>query len=235
MSDRLLGCGGRRVRQTRRDGGVIRQRAPERCGPRLLRLASAGAKSQSFPAVHGRRRAALLRGGSVTVSSWRWRRRTADLRLSVAEMSAVRHEKIGRRRVEDTRSMPTASWPELHRAQHTPTLAATWQAMAGVPIGDGLLEWPPDVFAFTEVILERTQVYRLLFPPPRVVEWPPRRLGRWSEVVEEAPSNGARGRRIRTARLLAWWPRSGVLSESGPIHPSVMWLRVETGDCARRF
>jgi len=58
--------------------------------------------------------------------------------------------------------------------------------MAGVPIGDGLLEWPPDVFAFTEVILERTQLYRLLFPPPRVVEWPPRRLGRWSEVVEEA-------------------------------------------------
>ncbi len=81
--------------------------------------------------------------------------------------------------------MPTASWLGLH-TQHTPTLATTWQATAGVPIGDGLLEWPPDVFAFTEVILERTQVYRLLFPPPRVVEWPPRRLGRWSEAVEEA-------------------------------------------------
>jgi hypothetical protein len=65
-------------------------------------------------------------------------------------------------------------------------LAATWHATAGVPIADGLLEWPPDVLAFTAVILERTQVYRLLFPPPRVVEWPPRRLGRWSEAVEEA-------------------------------------------------
>ena len=40
--------------------------------------------------------------------------------------------------------------------------------------------------AFTEVILERTQLNRLLFPPPRSVEWPPRRLGRWSEAVEEA-------------------------------------------------
>jgi hypothetical protein len=58
--------------------------------------------------------------------------------------------------------------------------------MAGVPIGNGPLEWPPDVFAFTEVILERTQVYRLLFPPPRAVEWPPSRLGDWSEAVEDA-------------------------------------------------
>jgi hypothetical protein len=65
-------------------------------------------------------------------------------------------------------------------------VAASWQAAAGVPVEDGLLEWPPDVFALTEVILERTQLYRLLFPPPRVVEWPPRRLGRWSEAVEEA-------------------------------------------------
>jgi hypothetical protein len=82
--------------------------------------------------------------------------------------------------------MPAARWSEPHSAQHAPTLASTWQAAAAVPLSDGLLEWPPDVFAFTELILERTQVYRLLFPPPRVVEWPPRRLGRWSEAVEEA-------------------------------------------------
>ncbi len=61
-----------------------------------------------------------------------------------------------------------------------------WQATAAVPLDDELLEWPPDVFAFTEVVLERTQVYRFLFPPPRLVEWPPRRLGHWSEAVEEA-------------------------------------------------
>ncbi len=82
--------------------------------------------------------------------------------------------------------MTTASWPGSHSGQRTLTLAGSWQATAAVPIADGLLEWPPDVFAFTEVILERTQLYRLLFPPPRSVEWPPRRLGRWSEAVEEA-------------------------------------------------
>jgi hypothetical protein len=40
--------------------------------------------------------------------------------------------------------MSTASGPGLHSAKYTPTLATTWQAMAGVPIGDGLLEWPPE-------------------------------------------------------------------------------------------
>ncbi len=88
--------------------------------------------------------------------------------------------------MEDMRTMTAASWPEPRDVQRAPTLAATWQATAAVPIADGLLEWPPDVFALTEVILERTQLYRLLFPPPRSVEWPPGRLGRWSEAVEEA-------------------------------------------------
>jgi hypothetical protein len=31
-----------------------------------------------------------------------------------------------------------------------PTLASTWQAVAGSPIEDELLEWPPDVFALTD-------------------------------------------------------------------------------------
>ena len=64
-----------------------------------------------------------------------------------------------RHQVEDTRSMATASRRGPH-TRDTPTLATTWQATAGLGIGDALLEWPPDVFAFTEVILERTQVYR---------------------------------------------------------------------------
>jgi len=132
-------------------------------------------------------------------------------------------------------TMPTASWPGLRSPQHTQSVAASWQAAAGVPVEDGLLEWPPDVFALTEVILERTQLYRLLFPPPRVVEWPPRRLGRWSEAVEEAGqqwSAWAEHRRGPAPALVAeeW----GVIRERADTR-SMTWPRVESGGCARRF
>src|SRR5262249_39767768 len=35
-----------------------------------------------------------------------------------------------------------------------PTLASVWQAVAGSAISDQLLEWPPDLFPLTDVILE---------------------------------------------------------------------------------
>src|SRR5262249_7255131 len=47
-----------------------------------------------------------------------------------------------------------------------PTLASTWQAVAGGPIEDGLLGWPPDVFALTDVILERAEAFRFALSPP---------------------------------------------------------------------
>ena len=50
-----------------------------------------------------------------------------------------------------------------------------WQAVAGSPIGDELLEWPPDVFALTDVILERAEAYRFVFSPRAGVLWPWRR------------------------------------------------------------
>jgi hypothetical protein len=34
-----------------------------------------------------------------------------------------------------------------------PTPASTWYAATGAPITDRLLEWPPDVFALTNVVL----------------------------------------------------------------------------------
>ena len=34
-----------------------------------------------------------------------------------------------------------------------PTPASTWHAASGAPITDRLLEWPPDVFALTNVLL----------------------------------------------------------------------------------
>ena len=41
-----------------------------------------------------------------------------------------------------------------------PTPASVWQSVAGGAIDDELLEWPPDLFALTEVLLERSEVYR---------------------------------------------------------------------------
>ena len=41
-----------------------------------------------------------------------------------------------------------------------PTPAEVWQATAGSTIHDGLLQWPPDLFALTDVLLERSEAYR---------------------------------------------------------------------------
>ena len=38
--------------------------------------------------------------------------------------------------------------------------ASVWQATAGGQIADSLLAWPPDVFALTDALLERSESYR---------------------------------------------------------------------------
>ena len=66
-------------------------------------------------------------------------------------------------------SAPASATPDqssAHDRVGEPTLASTWQGVAGSPIGDELLEWPPDVFALTDVILERAEVYRFVLSPP---------------------------------------------------------------------
>jgi hypothetical protein len=35
-----------------------------------------------------------------------------------------------------------------------PTSASTWLALSGSPITDEILQWPPDLFALTDVILD---------------------------------------------------------------------------------
>src|SRR5580658_9136490 len=67
-----------------------------------------------------------------------------------------------------------------------PTLESTWQAVTGSPITEELLEWPPDLFALTDVILDRSQTYRFLLSGPGGVGWPPSRIPRWSDTVEAA-------------------------------------------------
>ena len=87
-----------------------------------------------------------------------------------------------------------------------PTPASIWQAVAGLTITDDLLEWPPDLFALTDVILERSEAYRFLLSPPAGVEWPPRRLPHWSYAVEHASrewSGWVEDRRRAVPNLLA--------------------------------
>jgi hypothetical protein len=65
-----------------------------------------------------------------------------------------------------------------------PTSASTWYAASGAAIADRLLEWPPDVFALTNVVLARAEAFRYVLSQAR--DWPPSRFGDWAQAVTEA-------------------------------------------------
>src|SRR5215813_2597911 len=65
-----------------------------------------------------------------------------------------------------------------------PTLASTWQGMAGGGLTDELLEWPPDVFGLTNVVLDRSEAFRFALSP--VGAWPTDRVPDWAGAVEAA-------------------------------------------------
>ena len=68
-----------------------------------------------------------------------------------------------------------------------PTLDSIWQTVAGSSITQDLLDWPPDLFALSEVLLERSEAYRFALSPPSAESWPPRASPCWStEVVHAA-------------------------------------------------
>jgi hypothetical protein len=52
-----------------------------------------------------------------------------------------------------------------------PTLASVWYALAASTINDNLLDWPPDLFALTNIILSRSEGFRFALSP--LGEWPP--------------------------------------------------------------
>jgi len=64
-----------------------------------------------------------------------------------------------------------------------PTPAHVWHSIAGCPISDELLEWPPDMFALTNVILKRSEAFRYALGP--AAGWPPARFGDWPQTVEQ--------------------------------------------------
>jgi hypothetical protein len=101
-----------------------------------------------------------------------------------------------------------------------PTLASTWEASVGGQITDELLDWPPDVFALTNIVLDRSQAFRFVLSPDGA--WPPTRVPEWSEAVAGA------GRRWG-----AW------IEDRGAAFPELVreeWdaFREGSGDFARR-
>src|SRR5262245_30177290 len=85
----------------------------------------------------------------------------------------------------DGSSRPAATerpFPETCDGVSEQTPASTWYAASGAMISDALLEWPPDVFALTNVVLARAEAFRYALRE----SWPPRRFTDWAKAVEEA-------------------------------------------------
>jgi hypothetical protein len=73
-----------------------------------------------------------------------------------------------------------------------PTVGSVWQGMAGGAISDELLDWPPDLFAFTDVILERAEVFRFVLSPPVGLRWPPDCVSGWGDAIRDAARDWSR-------------------------------------------
>ena len=67
-----------------------------------------------------------------------------------------------------------------------PTVGSTWLTLAGRDLDHDLIHWAPDVFAFTEVILDRAEAYRFAVSPPPGRRWPPTSTPQWTEAVATA-------------------------------------------------
>jgi hypothetical protein len=75
-----------------------------------------------------------------------------------------------------------------------PTIHSTLAFLAPGAHWDDLVDWPPDVFAFTESLLAQTEVYRLVASPPPGRDWPP--SPDWNQAV------------VKTAEEWAAWVTS---------------------------
>src|SRR6516162_2832125 len=66
------------------------------------------------------------------------------------------------------------------------TVGSLWDDIAGRRLGDELLEWAPDLFAFTDVVLDRSEAYRFVVSPPDGASWPPSEMPDWYLAVADA-------------------------------------------------
>jgi hypothetical protein len=83
-----------------------------------------------------------------------------------------------------TTQMPgDLSQPEGHQPL---TPASLWHAVSASTITGNLLEWPPDLFALTDVLLEHSEAHRFAWSPPAGSCWPPDRFPNWADAVGKA-------------------------------------------------
>jgi hypothetical protein len=66
------------------------------------------------------------------------------------------------------------------------TVGSLWHDIAGLQLGDELLEWAPDLFAFTDVVLDRSEAYRFAVSPPDGKTWPPSEMPDWYLAIADA-------------------------------------------------
>src|SRR5215471_1371737 len=66
------------------------------------------------------------------------------------------------------------------------TVGSLWHDIAGRQLGDELLEWAPDLFAFTDVVLDRSEAYRFAVSPPEGASWPPSEVPDWFLAIADA-------------------------------------------------
>jgi len=64
-----------------------------------------------------------------------------------------------------------------------PTIQTVWLQLSGRDIADDLVQWAPDVFALTDVLLEHSEAYRFAVSPPFGRRWPPEPNPDWSDGV----------------------------------------------------
>jgi hypothetical protein len=79
-----------------------------------------------------------------------------------------------------------ASVHEIAVGSYELTSASVWGAVAGTEIDDALLEWPPDLFALSDLVLQRSEAHRFALSPPSGESWPPDRFGDWASAVADA-------------------------------------------------
>jgi hypothetical protein len=122
----------------------------------------------------------------------------------------------------------------LDSQTETPTIASTWNSVAGRPITNELLEWPADLFALTNVTLARSEAYiASLCPHPaaqsgRRVAFPTGPMRSQRQAV-----NGEHGSTIGNVHSLIFWLKNGMNSASEFTRPWSRSHRDVNGECAK--
>src|SRR5262249_52054396 len=86
----------------------------------------------------------------------------------------------------------------LDSAAGAATVGSLWNDIAGRQLGEELLEWAPDLFAFSDVLLDRSEAYRFAVSPPEGASWPPPEVPDWDVAIADA-----------SAGWCAWVERDG--------------------------